>query len=253
LGEKKRVIPPGKNDPGRTAGELLIVLQVAILSIGIAWLLYDAPWGILSGLPLYPVYRRLYRQEKIRAREGRMTGEFKELLLLLSTYMQTGYSLENAFVHAEQELDQMQQGNSLLKAGIHELNQKVTVNVPVEQAFLALADEMDMEEGYEFGEMLLFAKRLGGNYNRNIQKTAAKIEDKISIYQEIETMTAEKSLEMKIMMLMPVFIIGYIRITSGEFISGLYHNALGISAMTGCLCLYLFMVLLGQKIIQIRV
>jgi tight adherence protein B len=182
-----------------------------------------------------------------------MTGDFKELLLLLSTYMQTGYSLENAFVHAEQELQQMQQGKSTLVVKLHEMNQRVTVNVPVEQAFYALAEELRIEEGYEFAEILIFAKRLGGNYNKNIQKTAAKMEDKISIYQEIATLTAEKNLEMKLMMLLPLLLIGYIKLSSGEFIAGMYHNALGIGIMSGCLLLYLFMIYLGQKIIQIVV
>ncbi len=222
------------------------------LSLAAAWLFYDSVWGLLWGILFFPLCGRLCREAERDEKKRAATLELKETLLLLSSYLQTGYSLEYAFRQAESELGQMMEKNALGKE-LHELNQKVGMNLPVEKAFYELAEKIDVEEAYEFAEILLFAKRLGGNYNRNIQKAAEKIEDRMEICQEIALMTAEKQLEMRIMTAMPLAMILYMKLSSAEFLSGLYHNAAGVGIMTGCLLLYLLMYLAGRKITKIEV
>ena len=80
-----------------------------------------------------------------------------------------------------------------------------------------------------------------------------KIETNLSIKQEIETITTEKRLELKVMSFMPIGILAYITITSKSFIAPLYGNMIGISLMSGCLVAYGFLIILGKKIIEIDV
>lgn len=240
-------------EQGKAFVEIQVAIRAVLFTALTAWLCYDAVWGMLWGIVLYPLCRRSYIKKQRQVREYQMAEEFKELLLVLSTYLRAGYSLENAFLQAREELYQLAGKESLLLPAVGAMNQKVQVNVPVEQACMELAGEMQLEEGFEFAEILLFAKRLGGNYNKNIQRTAAKLQEKMEIYQEIETMTAEKHLEMKVMIAMPVLILVYIKMSSGDFLESLYHNAAGIGIMTGCLLLYLLMIYLGKRIIQITV
>ena len=222
------------------------------MSVVTAWMFYDSLWGVAWCLGYYPLCRKLLGEAEEEKRRKNMAIELKELLLLLSSYLQTGYSLEQAFLQTEREMEKLIE-HSMLRGELRILNRKVKMNLPVEKAFYELAEQIHLEEAYEFAEILLFAKRLGGNYNHNVQKAADRIEEKIDIRQEIELLTAEKQLEMRIMAAMPLGMILYMKLSSAEFLAGLYHNITGIGIMSGCLILYLLMYGLGRKITQINV
>ena len=128
--------------------------------------------------------------------------------------------------------------------------QKVKVNIAVEQAYMELAEQMDLEEACAFGEILLFAKRLGGNYGKNIQRTATKLGEKMSLQEEITTMMAQKKLE-KVMLVIPLAIIAYVRLTSADLLAVLYGNLAGGLIMSACLVVYVLMALWSRRIMDI--
>lgn len=161
-----------------------------LLTLLVAWIFYNAWYGLLWFPVVYLLSSRIYREEK-QAKEGqRKNRAFKELLELLSGFLQAGMSLENSFLQAEGQLAMLgEEGKDMIYA-LHQMNQKVKVNIAVEQAYMELAEQMDLEEACAFGEILLFAKRLGGNYGKNIQRTATKLGEKMSLQEEITTMMA---------------------------------------------------------------
>jgi uncharacterized protein len=134
---------------------------------------------------------------------------------------------------------------------LHQMNQKVKVNIAVEQAYMELAEQMNLEEACAFGEILLFAKRLGGNYGKNIQRTATKLGEKMSLQEEITTMMAQKKLEMKVMLVIPLAIIAYVRLTSADLLAVLYGNLAGGLIMSVCLVVYVLMALWSRRIMDI--
>ena len=134
---------------------------------------------------------------------------------------------------------------------LHKMNQKVKVNIPVERACMEMAEQIALTEAIEFGEVLYAAKRLGGNYGRNVQRCAEKIGEKLSLQEEIETMMAQKKLEMKIMWIVPIVIIGYVRVTSSDLLKVLYHNMLGVCIMSACLACYVLMVWWSRRMMDI--
>ena len=79
------------------------------------------------------------------------------------------------------------------------------------------------------------------------------ISGKIDTEQEIQTMFASKKLEFEIMCAVPFFIILYMKLTFGEFLSVLYENAAGRCFMTICLIAYIAAYSFGRKIIHIEV
>ena len=146
----------------------LVEVSIAVLlTLLVAWIFYNAWYGLLWFPVVYLLSSRIYREEK-QAKEGqRKNRAFKELLELLSGFLQAGMSLENSFLQAEGQLAMLgEEGKDMIYA-LHQMNQKVKVNIAVEQAYMELAEQMDLEEACAFGEILLFAKRLGGNYGKN--------------------------------------------------------------------------------------
>lgn len=256
MGKKRRVVSSGKNDAGRIILErdkLIGVLLGTCITGAVAWLFYDSLWALMLGGMFVPAICRYYGEYSEEKRQWDTLLDLRELLLLLSSSMQAGVSIENAFLDAEREMIHLTEKKGVVQQELHRMNEKVKMSVPVEQAFMELAREVDLEEAKEFSDVLFYAKRLGGNYIRNVQRATIKIQDKIEVNQEIETLVAEKKLELKVMSVMPMVILSYIKITSYDFISRMYHSPLGIGIMTGCLCLYIGMIWLGNNITRIQV
>lgn len=229
------------------------LLQAVGLTVLIAFLFYKSIFGLLVGVIIIPFWLMLKKEEQESNNINRMSMEFKEYMMLIVSGLQAGYALERAVKQSEEELKKLFPTESILLPHIHRMNQKLSMNVQLEKAFDEFAHDIDLEEAISLSEIISFAKRSGGDYGKHIRETALKIEDNLSIKQEIETITTEKRLELKVMCVMPMGILAYISLTSESFIAPLYGNAIGVVLMTVCLVAYGFFVSLGRSIIDIRV
>ena len=77
--------------------------------------------------------------------------------------------------------------------------------------------------------------------------------DRSQVKEEIQTLTASKRFEQRIMNLIPVLMVLYIDWTSPGFFKVMYTTLLGRGLMTGGLLVYLASVWLAQKILDIEV
>ena len=161
--------------------------------------------------------------------------------------------MEKALKQSEKELLRLYPKNSAIINPIHVMNQKIAMNIQVEKAFSELAESIELEEAVSLAEIISFAKRSGGDYGKNIRDTAIKIEENLAVKEEIQTITTEKRLELKVMSVMPMGILAYISLTSRGFIAPLYGNLLGVILMTICLFIYGALIVMGGKIIDIKV
>jgi tight adherence protein B len=71
--------------------------------------------------------------------------------------------------------------------------------------------------------------------------------------REIEVMVAGKKMEQQVMNLIPLGIILFLQISSGDYMDILYHNPLGVCCMTICLGVYCFAMWMAEKIMEIEV
>lgn len=233
--------------------QLIPLVQAIAITVAVAFLFYRSILGLFSGILVIPFWLRLKKEEEQQKMKGQISSEFKEYMMLIVAGLQTGYSLERAVRQAEEEMRKLYPQGALIMEQIHRMNQKISMNVKLERAFDEFAKAINLEEAVSLSEIISFAKRTGGDYGRHIRETAMKIEDNLSVKQEIETITTEKRLELKVMCVMPMGILTYISLTSPIFIAPLYGNMIGILLMTGCLVIYVALILLGRKIIDIKV
>ena len=86
-----------------------------------------------------------------------------------------------------------------------------------------------------------------------IGNTINVINDKIEVKIEIDTVTASKRFEQKLMNLLPFLIIIYMNISSSSFLRPLYTTLEGRLLMTFALVVYFFSVKISKKILEIEV
>lgn len=65
----------------------------------------------------------------------------------------------------------------------------------MDKLFLDMAERVDLEELYQFAQIVSIAKRSGGNLIEITTNTIEHLSQTIQIKEEIETMTAAKQME----------------------------------------------------------
>ncbi len=220
----------------------------------IAWMFYDL-WqmAFVMFLPVAVLNGKRFRMKQQRLKEERFITEYKELLRNLITGLETGYSVENAFLEAERQHKHLFETHSVLLREIHAINGAVALRVPIEKAFRAFAERYPYEEVVSFASIFSFGKRLGGNYIANLRTTARKLEEKMDLKQEIAAMFAEKQLELSVMSVMPLAIIAYMKLGSPTFLAPMYKNPMGMLIMTCSIGIYVAALIIGRRIISIEV
>lgn len=221
--------------------------------MGFGYLFYDSWIGGVCLLPGILLLSRGYRIWKEKQKLTKKRIEFKELLYVLSGKLKAGYSMENAWMAAEQDLEIMFSAKSLILKEMQRVTAQLQVKIAMEQAVSEFAQRSQLEEAQSFAEVFSTAKRSGGNLVHMMDKTTAVLTEKMEVEQEIQTMLSGKKLEQKIMCGMPVLMLLYLKLTNAQYIEPLYHNGLGIAIMTACLIGTVIAGWWGSKMIEIEV
>ena len=127
------------------------------------------------------------------------------------------------------------------------------MSVPIEGLILDFATRTGVEDILSFAEVFRFAKRSGGDMVKIIDTTVRHMKEKQETMQEIEILIAAKRMEQKVMGVIPIFILAYLRLTSDGYLDILYGNPVGIIFMSCALGAYLFATYMAEKIMNITV
>jgi len=233
------------------------------------WLFYSGQGILIAALFSYIFYRSLVvflifipfgiivpltKRKELKNRQlQQLNLEFKEGILLLSSFLSAGYSVENSVISASVELSVLYGEEGLITKEFRFIERQIHMNRSVEQAFLEFALRSGLDDVKNFAEVFSTAKRSGGELVSIISHTADVIRDKVQVRQEILTMTASKQFELKIMNLIPFFIVIYIDFTSPGFFQIMYTTGAGRILMTICMILYMIAYQTAKRIMEIEI
>ena len=192
------------------------------------------------------------KKEHKEKRLEQLNLEFKEGILLLSSFLSAGYSVENAFASSARELAILYGEDGLISKEFRHIESQIRMNRSVEQALSEFAGRSGLDDVKNFAEVFAAAKRSGGELVSIISHTADVIRDKVQVRQEILTMTASKQFEQKIMNMIPFFIVLYIDMTSPGFFHIMYTTGIGRILMTICMALYVAAFFIAKRIMKIE-
>lgn len=234
-------------EEGLCAGTGLVITGIT------AWLLYQNAWGILLGIVILPLWRKSYRNTRIEKQKRELLFQFKEAMQSVSIALLSGFSIENAWQEAEKEMRELYGDTAFMTQELKQMNGAIKFNQTIEQQLYQFALRSDCEDIRSFAEVFCFAKRSGGNFAKIIQNTVLRICEKMEVEREIETVIAGKKMEQKIMNIVPVGLLGYLNLTSGDFMAPLYGNLAGAAVMTGAFTVYVGAVFLAKRMVAVRI
>ena len=232
--------------------ELWCILVAIVLSVFAAWLLYKSIFGGSVILLIYPFYRKSYQEKCLKRQQSELVSQFKDMILSVSAALLSGYAIENAWREAEKEISELYGEQSYMAVELKDMNAGIRMNQPIERLFYEFALRSRSEDIMNFSEVFRFAKRSGGNLGKILYRAAMRISEKQEIEQEIQTVIAGKKMEQTVMNVIPAGILGYLNITSGDFMEPLYGNLFGVIVMTGAFLAYLGALFLSKKMMQVR-
>lgn len=191
--------------------------------------------------------------ERKKKEKWQLTLQFKDGILSLSNALVAGYSIENAFGEAIQDLILLYEIDSMIVREFQLINQQIKLNRNIEELLLEFGERTAIEDVLSFAEIVTTAKRTGGDLVKIMKTTSRNISDKIEVQREISTLIAAKKLEGNIMSVIPAGIIVYLNLCMPGFLAPMYEGGLGRAVMSIALVFYLLALLLLNRIIAIQV
>lgn len=223
------------------------------ITVVTAWLYYRSLWTAPLLLPLFLWHFYMMEKECAGKKEMEFQIQFKEMIQAVSSALNTGYSVENAFREAQKEIRLIYPERTRISKELQMIVRQLQIHVPMEKILEEFGLRVQTEDVWNFVTVFSAAKKSGGNMIAIIQETVRQIGDKIDVRREIDTMLAAKRYEFRVMSAIPYAIIGYMSLSFPEFMDCLYGNILGIGVMTVCLGIYISAYYLGVRLIRIEV
>lgn len=219
----------------------------------VSYLFYDSWFGVLLFVPFLPLFFKFQKKRLIRKRREQLNIQFKSAAEAISAALQAGYSVENGITQAASDLARVYEENEPILKELRSMEKQLNLNQTMEELWQDFAVRSGLEDIESFAEVFSAAKRTGGDICGIMQNTARNISGKIETREEIAASLAGKRMEQKVMSIIPMGIICYVRWSSGGFLEVLYGNVTGSAIMTICLGIYLAAFWIAQKIVDIEI
>ena len=226
------------------------VLEGLMINAGISLLFYNSIYAMIPGILAVVFYTREKKKRLVKARMHEMRIELKEFLNSLIAILQTGRSFENAFFEALKDTENYLKRDTPFLKEIQRICAGVSVGEPLEKQLSNFAERSHLEELEYFSQVFSIGKRSGGNIIAIMKHTIHMLQEHMDAQEEIETVIAEKQLEFRIMSVIPMLMIVYLRISAGNFLDCLYGNVTGIVIMSICLAVYGGCYFYGKKLLE---
>lgn len=190
----------------------------------------------------------------IKKRHAELAVQFKDMLYSLSSSLSAGKSVETGLKECLQDLKIIYPDeDAYIIQEISYIVRGVEMNETIEDMFSQFADRAHNEDIENFVDIFRTCKRTGGDMVQVIKTTSQTIGEKIEIKQEINTIISGKKFEFKALMVMPIFLILLLSVSSADYMAPVFETVIGHIVMTVAIALFAIAYVVGDKIMTIEV
>lgn len=233
--------------------ELFFCFMEGMLLNGvISILFYNSFLAMIPGMLLVFFYFKEKQKFLMKKRMKGIRKEFKEFLGGVIAALQTGRSIENAFLEALRDTQSYLGKDRVFFMEMKKICAGISLGKSMEVLLLDFSRRSHLEEIEYFAEVFSIGKQSGGNIVGIMRNTIRMIQERMDAEEEIYTILAEKQMEFYIMCVIPLGMMIYLRIGAGTMVNALYGNFTGIAVMTLCLGVYGGCFLYGKKLLEME-
>lgn len=234
--------------------KIVNIIFAAIVLFAVGYIFYHSI--ILSAiLMLFAVkWPAIRTKQIIEKRKNQLSLQFKDMLYSLSSALSVGKSVETGLADSLKDLAVIYPDpNTDILVELEYILRGISVNNTIEEMFSQFAERAHLEDIENFVDIFVTCKRTGGDLIEVMRSTSNTIGEKIEIKQEIETSISGKKYEFNFMMVMPVIMVLFLTVTSGDYMAPVFNTIVGKIAMTAAIGTFAVSYLVGSKIMKIEV
>ncbi len=204
--------------------------------------------GIITGVMFVP----MRRDQIIENQKKKLNTQFRDFLEAFNTSLGAGKNVVDSFYSVYDDLKvQYDEGTYILKE-LEIILSGMSNNVDIEVLLQDFGVRSGMEDIVSFANVFKICYRKGGNIKDTIKSTHAILTDKMEITEEIETVVTSNKTEQKIMIAMPIALIGMIKMLSPDFAAN-FVTLSGILSTTVAIVMFVAAYMIGKVILDIKV
>lgn len=231
--------------------EIQCVLEWMVIESFFAYFFYRSYLAMIVLAPGIWFYRKEKIKSLILKRRNNLEQQFKETLLSVQINLQSGYSVENAFLESRSYIVEIYGDNCDMAMELFWIQKGLSNGETLERLLWNLGRRCPDSALEEFAGIYSIACKMGNGWSEIITKIITGINQRMETKQEIEIMIHGRKVECRIMYIVPFFLLFYMNLTSEGYFDVLYHNPAGIIIMSVCLAGYVVAVLISEKITRI--
>ena len=238
--------------PGRKARLRYFGLCMAGMAFT-GWLFFNSPAAAAMALLAIPL-EKVWRKNKADARRRELSAQFKDLLFSLSASFQAGRHMREAICEAQANLLEIYPEGAPINVELGHMVRRMGAGGESEREVLFdFARRSGSEDARNFADVYYTCLTTGGDLAGVVSRTAEAILEKMAIRREIDTLTAQKKYEAKLLTAVPFLVLLYLRFSSPGYLIPLYTTAPGLCVMALALAMLAAAFFWSGKIMDIEV
>lgn len=220
----------------------------------VIYLFYHSLFLSLIGGLIVLKARKYYEKLMAAKQIATLNTQFKDLLYSLSASVASGRQMSEALIEACENLSIMYSKEDLIMRELLHIKSSILRNNESDRVLLVdFARRSHSEDINNFVRVYATCRNLGGDLEQIISRTSEILTDKMNIQREIETITAQKKFEGRLIALMPLAMLLILNLLSPAYIAPLYSCFLGRLIMTASLGALLGSALLMERISRVEI
>lgn len=204
--------------------------------------------GFVAGKLFLP----LREEQIVNKRKKQLNIQFRDMLDGITTSLGAGNNVMNSFMGVYDDLKVQYDEDAYIIKELEIILSGIQSNFNIEDLLEDFGKRSGIEDILSFANVFKICYRKGGNIQDVIRSTHSILSQKMEIKEDIETTVSSSKMEQMIMIIMPILLIGIIKVMSPEF-AGNFVTGTGLAATTIAIVLFIVAYVVGKKIMDIKV
>lgn len=186
-----------------------------------------------------------------RKKQEELRKQFREMLASLNATFSTGGNMVTAFENAQKDMLAQFGEKAYITVEISEIMAGLINNSGIEELLENFSQRSGVEDIEDFATIFSLCYLKGGDMKSVVRNTYDLIGEKMAISEEIQTKLTSNKMQQNIMSVVPIFMIGFLRISSSSFAEK-FASLTGVLTMTAAIGIFVASYLYGRKIVDIK-
>ena len=204
--------------------------------------------GIIAGRLFIP----MQVDSKIKKKKTELNRQFRDMLEALTTSLNAGKNVNDSFFSVYEDMKLQYSSDAAIIKELELVISGIHNNIAIEEVLEDFGNRSDNDDIKSFASVFKICYRKGGNIKDVIRNTHSILSEKMEIREDIETLVTSNKMEQNIMIVMPIALIGVIKMMSPEFAKN-FVTPTGIISTTISIVVFVVAYLVGKAVLDIKV